>query len=316
MDLLLLGALFSARVANNRGYLRELLARMGGEFRSPHLAKLWPLIEDRTLLDPFRGDAILTYAERALDKPGDLAECGAFRGGISLLLASLLRELGVRKRVHVLDSFEGLPAPNPAYDFGYAPGEFQTDEAQLVRRIEELGLSDHCVIRRGWFAETLPALAADHELCFVHIDCDLHDSVVACLDHLYPRVAEGAPIVFDDYSDGAGGVMTAVDRWAARTGEVIHLGPAPQATIVKGLTPLSGGVSWFRAEDAAGPAYSVEHLREHAVYARFLERVQAMHEDRLADFGRFVALCTGGASGPQRLRAPGYQDWLRALFGG
>lgn len=316
MDLLLLGALFSTRIANNRGYLRELLAAMGGEFRSPHLAKLWPLVEDLTLLDPFRGDAILAYAERSLDKPGDLAECGVWRGGISLLLASLLRELGVRKKVHVLDSFEGLPALNPAYDAGYAPGEFRVDEAQLVHRIEELGLSDYCVVHRGWFAETLPALAAEHALCFVHVDCDLHDSVVTCLEHLHPCIAEGAPIVFDDYSDGAGGVMTAVNRWAARTNEVIHLGPAPQATIVKGLTTTSGGASWFTPEDAGGLAYSVEHLREHALYARFLERVQAMHGGRLADFSRFVALCSGGAEGPPRLRASGYQDWLRAVFGG
>src|SRR5690242_10907382 len=47
--------------------------------------------------------------------PGDLIETGVWRGGAVIFMRGVLRAHGIAdRRVWVADSFEGLPAPNPA----------------------------------------------------------------------------------------------------------------------------------------------------------------------------------------------------------
>ena len=43
------------------------------------------------------------------DLPGDLVECGCFKGGSAVNLSRLAKKTG--RRLHLFDSFEGLPAP-------------------------------------------------------------------------------------------------------------------------------------------------------------------------------------------------------------
>ena len=44
--------------------------------------------------------------------PGDIVECGVWKGRSLSAIALLLEELGSARQVHGFDSFEGLPDPS------------------------------------------------------------------------------------------------------------------------------------------------------------------------------------------------------------
>ena len=57
-------------------------------------------------------------------------------------------------------------------------------------------------LHKGWFDQTLPAFLAaypQHEVAFLHVDCDIYSSTATVLRELAPRLRPGTVIVFDEY---------------------------------------------------------------------------------------------------------------------
>ncbi len=52
------------------------------------------------------------------------------------------------------------------------------------------------------------------EVCFMHIDCDWHDSVAFCIEQAAVHLSPGGIVIVDDYND-YGGCRTAVDAFLA-----------------------------------------------------------------------------------------------------
>ena len=55
---------------------------------------------------------LVTQCARAI--PGDAAECGVYRGGSAYVLARALREAGTGLKLHLFDSFSGMPETSQA----------------------------------------------------------------------------------------------------------------------------------------------------------------------------------------------------------
>ena len=96
--------------------------------------------------------------------PGDLIECGAWRGGATILMRGVLAAHGVTDRaVWVADSFAGLPAP-PAgsvdegmYNFDQVVRleRFAVDRTAVEASFARYGLLDGRVrFLAGWFRDT------------------------------------------------------------------------------------------------------------------------------------------------------------------
>jgi hypothetical protein len=306
-EILGLGAIITLLFNRNRAFTKDLLARVAPEsrFRSRLAETVWPKVNELTLLDQFRADHLACYFQQAVDKPGDIIECGVYQGGTSLLLASMLQLYGIRKKVYLLDSFAGLPAPDRRFDSYYSAGWLRADEKTLRSHIERLGLSSYCVVKKGWFKDTLKEMGENQRFCFVHVDCDLYDSCNDCLTYLYPKVVDGAPIVFDDYYDSSGGVQKAVDAWTARTREIIHLGPAPQATIIKGMT---------HADQPGSVVYSTSHLEGNLPYMRYLEGMSELLSEVAEEFSVFAQILSGREGSPS-LRSKAFAPLFQALLG-
>ena len=135
--------------------------------------------------------------------PGDLIECGAWRGGACIFMRAVLAAHGVKDRkVWVADSFEGLPRPKED-QFPEAHiwngGEMAVSLEEAQNNFRKYGLLDDQVkFLKGFFIDTLPK-APIQQLAVLRVDGDLYESVTQTLDYMYPKVSVGGYIILDDY---------------------------------------------------------------------------------------------------------------------
>jgi O-methyltransferase len=142
------------------------------------------------------------------DVPGDLIETGVWRGGATIFMRGVLKAHGdTTRKVWAADSFEGLPAPDPARYPADAGDTFhkQTGLAvgveQVKHNFERYGLLDDQVrFLVGWFKDTLPAAPID-QLAVLRLDGDLYESTWQAIDALYPKLSPGGFCIVDDYGD-------------------------------------------------------------------------------------------------------------------
>ena len=141
------------------------------------------------------------------DVPGDLVECGVWRGGASILMRAVLSAYGDGKRsVWLCDSFAGVPPPDTAHyeaDKGIklhrAAAVLAVPEAKVRANFERYGLLDDQVrFVPGWFKDTLQDAPIDR-IAVLRLDGDLYESTIQALDALYPRLSSGGFCIIDDY---------------------------------------------------------------------------------------------------------------------
>jgi hypothetical protein len=162
--------------------------------------------------------------------PGDLLEAGVWRGGVTIFMRAMLRELNDNRRsVWVADSFEGLPRPDgrrfpkEALAFESPAMEEIGRLAVPLHRVEEgfrrLGLLDDRVrFLPGWFDQSLPA-APIGQLALLRIDADFYQSTWDVLSALCEKVSPGGFVIVDDYGEVSWTeCQAAVDEFRAARG--------------------------------------------------------------------------------------------------
>jgi O-methyltransferase len=152
----------------------------------------------------------LRVCTRVRGVPGDIVECGVWRGGLSAAMAEHLGSKSSHPRTSVLfDSFAGLP---PAQEVdGEKALKFQSDTKSVdyrdncrasedeARRAMSLARARSRVIK-GWFDETLPAYTDENPtIAVLRLDGDWYTSIMTSLEYLFPRVASGGLVIIDDY---------------------------------------------------------------------------------------------------------------------
>jgi len=137
--------------------------------------------------------------------PGDLIECGVWRGGASIFMKSYLEVNNINDRtVWLADSFAGLPASKLKQDLmidlsaNAFPG--LAVSLQVVQsNFEKYEVSMEGVqFLQGWFKDTLPS-APIKEIALLRLDGDLYESTMDALHALYDKVSRGGFIIIDDY---------------------------------------------------------------------------------------------------------------------
>ncbi len=138
--------------------------------------------------------------------PGDFVETGVWRGGACILLRGVLRAYSDQTRkVWVVDSFAGLPEPNPAKypadtgDTLFSCKELAIPLEQVRENFDRYDLLDGQVkFLQGWFSHTLPE-APIREVAVLRLDGDMYESTMDALTHLYPKLSTGGFCIIDDY---------------------------------------------------------------------------------------------------------------------
>jgi hypothetical protein len=221
------------------------------------------------------------------DVPGDFAELGVGRGGMSLFLGHFAKQQG--RTVYSLDSFEGLPDPDPARDNLYFKRGFYLGNQRFgqlhdrfVQAIGKYGLNETIKPVKGFFADTVPELPAG-ELSFLHIDADLYESVKTALVNLYDRVVPGGVIVIDDFFHPAQGPARALSDFfnARELQPLLHVSFPYTIFLIKGE---EAGTRRHRAID--GNIYSVDWLARDDFLRSTVDQAVADAEARAATENR------------------------------
>lgn len=176
---------------------------------------LTPTIEITSLTQFHEHEALgkgISYISMA-EVEGDVAEFGTFWGGSArILAASMIVDNDKTRKLHLFDSFAGLP-----------PAEHEIDKAaphdktgtwhwsfphhsgptpDSVKRVcAEFIAVDRLVVYDGWFKDTLPTIPKETKFAMVHLDCDLYQSTYEVLDYLLARghLSDGCTLFFDDW---------------------------------------------------------------------------------------------------------------------
>jgi O-methyltransferase len=152
--------------------------------------------------------------------PGDIVECGTWRGGSLALLSWAFHRLGDPRALWAFDSFEGVPPPGPndppSAHRGFSPGWCSATADDVRAAMRTLNEDVDVRIVPGWLERTLPD-AEVGRIALLNVDVDWYDSVAVVLEHLFDRVVSGGIINFDDYGRWSG-CDRAVDDFARRRG--------------------------------------------------------------------------------------------------
>jgi Macrocin-O-methyltransferase (TylF) len=180
---------------------------------------------------------------------GDYVEAGVALGGSAILIGKLKPQPA---KLKLYDVFQQIPPPGEK-DGADAHARFAEISSgkseglggqQYYGYIEDLervvrnnllsyGITadqTHVEFNKGLFEDTVHL---SDTVAFAHIDCDWYESVKVCIDRIYPHLAIGGLMVFDDYKSYSG-CRRAVDEWLAadKSARIIH---AEKSVVVKKL---------------------------------------------------------------------------------
>ena len=199
----------------------------GGDF-----ARHYATAAAHTIVSAERCWVLYTLARQALRFAGDFWECGVYRGGTAALLASVIAETpdGYARRLHLFDTFAGMPVADEQRDLHRA-GDFSDVSLEAVRRT--VGNAAMVQFHPGRIPQTFAGMEPA-EIAFAHVDVDLYRSVLDCCAFIYPRLATGGFMVFDDYGfPTCPGARAAVDEFFRETASVPLVLSTGQAVVFK-----------------------------------------------------------------------------------
>jgi hypothetical protein len=208
----------------------------------PRPLRRWALLRSRLFLRLVNYETVMSAVglrdvrqllDMTLGVQGDVVECGCNRCGTSVIMANYLRSRGVGKTIYACDTFDGfspeelererqLGRADVSQSAFTSPGQYEYVKEKLFN----LGVDDQVVPVKGLFQDTFPHwLGTWRKLSFVLVDCDLEESMLFCARSLWPLLAPGGVMAFDDYtSEQFKGSRIAIDRFVgeAPTGLASH----------------------------------------------------------------------------------------------
>jgi len=174
--------------------------------------------------------------------PGDLVECGVWRGGSVMAMARELSSLGVSdRRIWLYDTFAGMTDPT---SFDVEAGSGMTaanmlsstevadgDNVWCVAGLQDVSANvrstgypfENFTFVEGDVSKTLKSDFPD-SISLLRLDTDWYESTRTELEVLYPRLSVGGVCIFDDYGHWQG-ARKAVDEYFAGLGHRPYMHP-------------------------------------------------------------------------------------------
>ena len=160
-----------------------------------------------------------------LDVPGDVVECGVFKGA-SFARFAMFRDLlstSVAKQLIGFDAFGPFPKTEHEEDKAYlqgftdSAGDQSITEDMMMEVLRQKKCDDEVILVKGNICSTVPEFcqANPHlKISLLNLDTDVYEPAATILDHLYPRIVPGGVLILDDYGVFPGETQ-AVDEYFA-----------------------------------------------------------------------------------------------------
>lgn len=184
--------------------------------------------------------------QRTLDVPGDIIECGVFKGAGLIYWAKLLQIFSPNslKRVLAFDIFGPFKnvqlkgAEHEVAELHDAIGQGISLDG-IRSTIFEAGLSARVELIAGDITETAQEYVTRNygfRISLLHLDLDTYAGTRAALEAFWPKMSRGGLVVFDEYGVRGMGEADAVDEFFRDTGVqpiVVPFGETPTAYLLK-----------------------------------------------------------------------------------
>jgi len=230
------------RVLRPLGYVLQVRDdRTGVASDDARFSDLFRELKPYTMLDRDRLYSVYTAVRYVVeyDIPGDLVECGVYRGGCCMLMAQVLGDLGSDRRIWLYDTFAGMAEPSAADGAGAmrlwrarrAEGRSDWLYAPLDEVKANLARTGHANLQfvAGRVEETIPDRAPER-IALLRLDTDLYEPTRHEMEHLYPRLSPGGVYISDDYGSWVG-ARKAIDEYFAALGGPILLSRVGQSVV-------------------------------------------------------------------------------------
>lgn len=187
-----------------------------------------------TMTPPARIQTLIRLVDHisAEDIPGDMVECGVWKGGS--IMSAAIRLLDNRcstRDIYLYDTFEGMsePTENDVSPEGKRAAELlranPKDKANHIwayspledvkRHMDSTGYPSMRVrYVQGKVEDTIPGILPGR-IALLRLDTDWYESTLHELEHLYPLLVPGGVLVLDDYGFWQG-ARKAVDEYFAK----------------------------------------------------------------------------------------------------
>jgi len=193
-----------------------------------------PAVVQNTMLSRQKLYFLMKTLRQCRHLEGDVFEAGVGSGGSARLMLEVLQQAGLRKRMWLLDTFEGYQKVDAQRDGAHA--HLHGCKCDSVETVAALLRNDQVEVRliKGLIPATLAQVSCQ-SLAFAHIDVNLYEPTLAATRFCLERLTVGGLMVFDDYNWPATyGARVAIDQACAQhTQDVICLPESTQAFLVK-----------------------------------------------------------------------------------
>jgi O-methyltransferase len=130
---------------------------------------------------------------------GATAELGVFQGQFAKQINTFFPD----RKLYLFDTFEGFNRQDVNKDLELGVGksildksyDFSNTGEMLV--LKQMKYRKNCIVKKGYFPETAENI--DEKFCFVSLDADLYQPMLAGLKYFYPRLEKGGYIFIHDY---------------------------------------------------------------------------------------------------------------------
>jgi len=165
------------------------------------------LVYADTMIGAKRLENIQTCLETIVKEqiPGDVIECGVWKGGAAIYMTACLKILEDDQRsIWLADSFEGVPVSTHQKDVAvdlskeaYPGLAVSMEDVKSNFKKYDL-LSEQVKFLKGWFKDTLHD-APINQLSLLRLDGDLYESTMDALEALYDKLSPEGFVIIDDY---------------------------------------------------------------------------------------------------------------------
>ncbi|MBV9689877.1 MAG: class I SAM-dependent methyltransferase [Ktedonobacteraceae bacterium] len=187
--------------------------------------KLIKKVQPFTKTFPERVFALIRAVEYIITSniPGDIVECGVWRGGSVMAITHTLLKLGDTNRdIYLFDTFEGMTQATPedvsflgekaidtlAQEPKDKDGVWSIWSYASIEQVKQLLQTTNYPMHKMHFVQgrvedTIPAQAPER-ISLLRLDTDWYESTYHELTHLFPRLSLNGVLIIDDYGHWLG----------------------------------------------------------------------------------------------------------------